>query len=321
MTCLPPRRRAVGALLPLAAILASPACERDSAGPRALPAVTITVTPNQLTLPIRATFRLAATVRDSDDRTLTDPPITWVSAAPEIATVSSTGMVTALAAGTATITAHSDAGVGFARVVVQEDFRLPLPPGSWLLRTEVGTPAAGCAEGEGGLRRDGSRDCSHAGVSRYSLDFAAVTEEEGPLTGLRPVDVLAAADGRVIDICLLTAPQINCGIDGPFVVVEHAGGFRTTYAHLNSASVIVRRKTSVRRGQPLGTMSVSGADSDAWVHFELRFQNQGADAASVLETLLVDGRKLGDYRVGEDESGFYRSTNGGGAEPPDGGQL
>jgi hypothetical protein len=41
-----------------------------------------------------------------------------VRAAPEIATGSSAGMVTALAAGTATITAHSDAGVGFPRVVV-----------------------------------------------------------------------------------------------------------------------------------------------------------------------------------------------------------
>jgi murein DD-endopeptidase MepM/ murein hydrolase activator NlpD len=155
-------------------------------------------------------------------------------------------------------------------------------------------------------------------VSRYSLDFAAVTEEEGPLTGLRPVEVLAAADGRVIDICLLTAPQINCGSNGPFVAVDHAGGFRTIYAHLNSASVMVRRKTSVRRGQELGTMSVSGTDPDAWVHFELRFHNQGADAAPVLEALLVDGLKLSDYRLGEDMSGYYPSTNGGGEEPPEG---
>jgi hypothetical protein len=306
-------------MLSLAAIFASQACDREPAGPPALAAVTITITPNQLTLPIRATFLLAATVRDADGRTLTDRTISWVSAAPEIATVSSAGMVTGVAAGSATITAHSEAGVGFARVVVQEDFRIPLPAGRWLLRTEMGSPAAECAEEEGGLRGDGGRDCSHAGVSRYSLDFAAVTEEEGPLTGLRPVEVLAAADGTVIDICLVTAPQINCGSNGPFVAVEHPGGFRTIYAHLNSTSVMVRRKTSVRRGQPLGTMSVSGAEPDAWVHFELRFQNQGAGAASVLEALLVDRLKLSDYRLGEDGSGFYPSTNGGGS--PDGERL
>jgi murein DD-endopeptidase MepM/ murein hydrolase activator NlpD len=316
MMCPRRRRLAVGAVLPFAAMFASTACDRDPAGPPALPVVTITITPHQLTLPIGATLRLEATVSDPDGKTLADPAITWVSGAPDVATVSSTGVVTAVAAGTAAISAHSDAGVGLARVIVQEDFRLPLPAGRWLLRTEVGTPAAECAEEEGGRRRDGGRDCSHAGVSRYSLDFAAVTEEEGPLTGVRPVDVLAAADGRVIDICLLIAPQINCGINGPFVVVEHPGGFRTIYAHLNSASVMVRRKTEVTRGQPLGTMSASGAEPDAWVHFELRFQNQGAAAAPVLEALLVDRLKLGDYLVGENGARFYSSTNGVGDERP-----
>jgi hypothetical protein len=65
-------------------------------------------------------------------------------------------------------------------------------------------------------------------------------------------------------------------------------------------------------------MGVSGTDPNAWVHFELRFQNQGAGAASVLDALLVDGLKLRDYRVGGDVSGFYPSTNGGGEEPPEG---
>ena len=320
MTHVRPRPRAVGVTLPLAAVLGALACDREPAGPAALPTVTITVAPDRLTLPIRATFTLSASVRDAEGRALTDRPISWVSAAPEIATVSSAGLVTALAAGTATITAHSDAGVGFALVVVQEDFRLPLPAGRWLLRTEMGAPAVGCAEEEGGLRLEGDRDCTHAGVSRYSLDFAAVTEEEGSLTGVRSVEVLAAADGRVIDICLLTAPQINCGSNGPFVALEHPGGFRTVYAHLEAGSVMVRRKTSVSRGQPLGTMGASGADTDAWVHFELRFENQGAGAASVLDALLVDRLAMSDYRLGEDESRFYRSTNGEGVEPP-GGEL
>jgi hypothetical protein len=317
MTRLRPRRHAAGAILPLAALVAGLACDREPAGPLSLPSVTITVTPDRLTLPIRASFPLAATVRDAEGRTLTDRTVSWASAAPEIATVSSTGVVTALASGTATITAHSDPAIGFASVVVQEDFRLPLPAGRWLLRTGIGAPAAECPEGEGGLRRDGSRDCSHAGVSRYSLDFAAVTEGDGPLTG-RTVDVLAAADGTVIDVCLLPAPLINCGSNGPFVAVEHTGGFRTIYAHLDPASVIVQRKSPVSRGQLLGTMSTADADPDAWVHFELRFQNQGAGAAPVLEALLVDGLKLSAYRVGEDGSGFYPSTNGGSEGPPEG---
>jgi hypothetical protein len=314
-----PRRLAGGATLPLALTVATWACDGEPAAPLVLPAITITVEPHQLTLEIGASFPLVATVRDVDGRPLEGRTIGWVSAAPEIATVSSSGVVTARAPGSATITAQSDPGIGFARVVVQEGFRLPLPAGRWLLRTEVGTPAPGCPDQEGGLRRDGERDCSHAGVSRYSLDFAAVTEDEGPLTGLRPVDILAAADGRVIDVCLLLPPRANCGPDGPFVAVEHASGLRTIYAHLDPASVKVQRKSSVSRGQPLGTMGVFGADPEAWVHFELRFQNQGAGAASALEALLVDGLGLREYRVGADGSGFYASTNGQGGEPPPGG--
>jgi Peptidase family M23/Bacterial Ig-like domain (group 2) len=306
-------------MLPLALTVATWACDEEPAAPRALPAIKITVEPDQLTLPIGASFPLVAMVRDVDGRPLEGRTIGWVSAAPEIASVSSSGVVTAHAVGSATITAHSEPGIGFARVVVQEDFRLPLPAGHWLLRTEVGTPAPECPEQEGGLRRDGERDCSHAGVSRYSIDFAAVTEDEGPLTGLRPVDILAAADGRVSDVCLLLPPLANCGPDGPFVAVEHASGLRTVYAHLDPASVKVRRKSSVSRGQPLGAMGVFGADPEAWVHFELRFQNQGAGAASALEALLVDGLALREYRVGADGSGFYASTNGRGEEPPPGG--
>jgi murein DD-endopeptidase MepM/ murein hydrolase activator NlpD len=141
-------------------------------------------------------------------------------------------------------------------VVVQADFRLPLPRAHCLLVTKVGTPTARCVEGEGGLRQDGGRDCSHGGVSRYSLDFAAVTQEEG---GLESVEVLAAADGMVIDICLQPAPETTCGPNGPFVTMEHAGGLRTIYAHLDSASVTVRRKMPVTQGQPLGAMGSGGA--------------------------------------------------------------
>jgi len=152
----------------------------------------------------------------------------------------------------------------------------------------VGTPTGSCPAGEGGLRQDGGRDCSHAGVSRYSLDFAAFTQEEGALTSVQPVEVLAAADGTVIDVCLRPPTEITCGPNGPFVTVEHLGGFVAIYAHLDPASVTIRRKTPVTRGQRLGTMGAWGAGEDAWVHFELRFEGQGAQAASVLERLVVD---------------------------------
>jgi hypothetical protein len=82
-----------------------------------------------------------ATLRNSAGDTLTGRRLTWASSAPEIATVSSAGLVTVLAAGQTIISASSEQRVGLARLVVQEDFNLPLPGGRhWLLLTEVGTP-------------------------------------------------------------------------------------------------------------------------------------------------------------------------------------
>jgi murein DD-endopeptidase MepM/ murein hydrolase activator NlpD len=140
-----------------------------------------------------------------------------------------------------------------------------------------------------------------------------VTEEDGPLAA--GAEVRAAAEGRVIDICLL--PQaVTCGPNGPFVAMEHRGGFRTIYAHLDPGSIAVRRKMSVARGQPLGNMGDAASESGPWVHFELRFENRGAGAASTLEALLVDGRKVTDYRLDPETATFYLSTNGADGDAP-----
>ena len=307
-----PRRVRTILALPLLLRLTA-ACESDSAAPRTVSTLTITVSPAETVLAVGATATLVATVRDGEGGVLPDRTIAWRTSAPEIAGVSDAGAVRAVAPGRATISAFSEPVLGLALVVVQEDIRLPLPGGRhWMLLTEMGTTAAECGGGEGGLRHAGDRDCSHAGVSRYSLDLAAVTQEDGVLS--EGTDVLAAAEGRVIDICIL--PQaISCGPDGSFVQVEHRGGLRTIYAHLDPATVTVRRKTLLTRGERVGRTAGSSTEPGPWVHFEVRFENRGAEAAAVLEELLVDGRTLRDYRLTPGEPGFYPSSNGAENEP------
>ncbi len=304
----------VGPIVALPALLRlTAACESDSAAPRTASTLTITVTPAETVLAVGATAALVATVRDGEGGVLPDRTIAWRTSAPEIAGVSGAGAVRALAPGRATISAFSEPVLGLALVVVQEDIRLPLPGGRhWMLLTEIGAPAAECGGGEGGLRHTGDRDCTHAGVSRYSLDFAAVTREDGVLS--EGTDVLAAAEGRVIDICIL--PQaMGCGPDGSFVQMEHRGGLRTIYAHLDPASVTVRRKTLLPRGERVGRTAASSTEPGPRVHFEVRFENRGAEAAAVLEDLLVDGRALRDYRLTPAEPRFYPSSNGAENEP------
>jgi len=281
------------ALAVFAPALVVPACESDPSGIRALPVVNISVTPNALTLPVGASAPLAATVEDLEGRPLAGRQIRWSSSAPAIVEVSPHGVVTALAPGVASVGAYSDQSVGFARVVVRMGFRLPVSAGRSLLRSEIGSPTPLCPGGEGGLRRDGGRECSHAGISRYSLDFMPAPEFPAA------TEVVAAAAGVVRDVCLQPPEEITCGPNGPFVYLDHGSGFATLYAHLDPASVILRRKTAVAPGEVLGSMGEWGAADYPWFHFELRYGDQGPGANAVLDGVLVAGRTLTEYRVGQ----------------------
>lgn len=180
------------------------------------------------------------------------------------------------------------------------DLILPISPDRpWLVLTGIGTPADGCPGGEGGLRIDGSRDCTHAGASRYSLDFTDAEQWEGSGATSSTPEIRAAAHGIISDICLQPPSEVTCGPNGPFVLVEHGEGFRTIYAHLDPASVTLRHKTPVTQGQWLGRMGAWEADRAPWLHFELRYENQGATAAWVLDSVDLDGRRFTDYKEGD----------------------
>lgn len=80
-------------------------------------AVAVTPTTAQMTVG-GATQQLNATARDANGVTLAGRTIAWSSSAVGVATVSQTGLVTAIAAGTATITATSEGRNGTAAITV-----------------------------------------------------------------------------------------------------------------------------------------------------------------------------------------------------------
>ncbi|MFN8574349.1 MAG: Ig-like domain-containing protein [Gemmatimonadaceae bacterium] len=82
------------------------------------PAANVVVTLNNGTLNIGQSSQAVATVTDAQGNVLTGRPITWSSATSNVATVSSTGLVTAVAAGTAAIVATVEGVSGNASVTV-----------------------------------------------------------------------------------------------------------------------------------------------------------------------------------------------------------
>lgn len=79
----------------------------------------VEVAPNAFTLAAGQTRTVAATPRAADGSVVAGRPVTWSSDAPDVATVSGGGVVTAVAAGTARVLAVVDGITGTATVTVQ----------------------------------------------------------------------------------------------------------------------------------------------------------------------------------------------------------
>lgn len=87
------------------------------------PVATLTVAPTSLSLTVGEAGQIVATPRDAQGAVVPDVPITWTSSQPNVATVSSTGEVRALAAGSATVTAS---GAGKSASVAVTVARAPV---------------------------------------------------------------------------------------------------------------------------------------------------------------------------------------------------
>jgi Big-like domain-containing protein/calcineurin-like phosphoesterase family protein len=95
-----------------------------------VPVASVTVTPNPASVGVGATVQLTATLKDANGNVLTGRTVAWTTNAAAVATVSSSGLVSGVAAGTATITATSEGKSGTSALTVTS---APPPGGSVLL--------------------------------------------------------------------------------------------------------------------------------------------------------------------------------------------
>jgi len=79
---------------------------------------TVTVAPTSASLVVGATTTLQATVKDQNGNVMTGQTVTWTTNNAAAATLSSSGVVTGVAAGSATITATSSGKIGTSSITV-----------------------------------------------------------------------------------------------------------------------------------------------------------------------------------------------------------
>jgi len=86
----------------------------------------VTVSPSSASLLVGGTQQFSATTRDANNNVLTGRVVTWSTAGAAISTVSASGLVTAIAAGSATITALSETKSGTATITVSAPAPVPV---------------------------------------------------------------------------------------------------------------------------------------------------------------------------------------------------
>ena len=90
-------------------------------------AASVSVTPTWVSLTAGQSSQLTAVVHDASGNVMTGQPVAWTSSTPSVATVSSTGRVTAVGAGSATITASSSGLSGTSTISVAGNSTTPSP--------------------------------------------------------------------------------------------------------------------------------------------------------------------------------------------------
>ncbi len=86
-------------------------------------------------------------------------------------------------------------------------------------------------------------------------------------------------------------PEKSMGKGGLYIAINHGGGFRTYYMHMDSLAV--KDWDQVEAGQIIGTVGRSGAaQSGSHLHLEFRMNKKREDPAIHLSSVLVDPKRI-----------------------------
>jgi Tol biopolymer transport system component/uncharacterized protein YjdB len=224
------------------------------------PVATVTVSPATQTLVVGGTATLTATLTDAAGKPLTGRAVAWTSSQPSIASVSASGVVTAVAEGTAQIDATSEGKSGSAIIVVN---RVPVasvviaPATLSLLEGETGTLTAVAKDANGAVLGDRA-------ISWRSSDITiAPVYANGQILAIRPgaVTITAESEGKsaTLDVTVRGAAVATVEI-GPVAAALETGDVFTLQATVKDASgrVLDRPVTWSTSNEAVATVSPNG---------------------------------------------------------------
>jgi uncharacterized protein YjdB len=179
--------------------------------PAPVPVSSVVVSPTSASLQVGAKQQLSAATRDANGNALTGRSVSWNTSNSAIATVSQSGLVTAVAAGTVSINASSEGQSGSSSITVTAP-PPPAPVATVAVSPTAATVTAGNTQQLSATMRDaGGTILTGRVVSWSSADnsIASVNSSSGLVTGVAAgtVQVTATSEGKTGSSAItVTAP-------------------------------------------------------------------------------------------------------------------
>lgn len=116
----------------------------------------------------------------------------------------------------------------------------------------------------------------------HGLDFAirdtAAMQAGVPVLAAAAGTVQTAADGmRDVNVRAIGLDAVKDRPCGNEVRIDHGGGWTTQYCHLRAQSIAVKPGETVRAGQPIAKVGLSGVTEYPHLYFTVSFGNQPVD--------------------------------------------
>lgn len=245
---------------------------------------TVTLTPSSSTLILGSTVQLSTQITDAQGNLLTGRQVTYASDVPSVASVSATGLVTSVAAGTARITATSEGKSGSATVQV-----IPVPVASVQLTPTTAALFVGSTQQLTAVARS---------ASGTTLSGRAVTFTSGaPTVATVSATGLVTAVGPGIALVLAT-------IDG----VTATSTITVTVPAIASISLTPADPSIVLNTTVQMTAVARDAAGNALSGRVFTWSSVDESTVFVTSTGLVVGFKLGTVRITVTSEGVSAST-------------